>query len=257
VSPIVSQGVSGPPRRASHPVRSAIRPSATPVPIEPRVAVVVFAASWMVAQLLSSVVLAVFGGAQSVSDTPIGVLAISLVAAWSAYLGGMWYASQRAGSGDPVADYGITFAPVDAAGVAIGVLSQLVLVGVVYLPLEALWPDTFTDDRLQENARELVDRADGGSIVVLVLLVVVGAPIVEELFYRGLLQRSLVARFSDVLVVLGVAAVFALVHFRPVEYPGLFVFGLVLGTCAVLTDRLGLPIITHMSFNLTGLVLAW
>jgi len=257
VSPIVSRAVSGPPRRASHPVRSAIRPSATPVPIEPRVAVVVFAASWMAAQLLSAVALAIFGGGESVAETPIGVLAVSLLAAWSAYLGGMWYASQRAGTGDPVADYGITFAPIDAAGVAIGVLSQLVLVGIVYLPLEALWPDTFTDDRLQENARDLVDRADGGSIVLLVLIVVVGAPVVEELFYRGLLQRPLVARFSDALVVIGVAALFALVHFRPVEYPGLFAFGLVLGTCAALTDRLGLPIVTHMSFNLTGLVLAW
>ena len=227
------------------------------MPIEPRVAVAVFLGSWVLAQLLASIVLSIFGEGGAPGDSSIGVLAVSLIAAWSAYLGGMWYASRSAGSGDPIADYGVTFAPVDATGIAIGVLCQLVLVNVVYLPLEALWPDTFTDDRLQENARDLVDRANGGSVVLLVVLVAVGAPVVEELFYRGLLQRSLVARFSDALVVVGVAAVFALVHFRPVEYPGLFVFGLVLGTCAVLTDRLGLAIITHMSFNVTGLVLAW
>ena len=227
------------------------------MPIEPRVAVAVFAASWLLAQLLAALALALLGDGGAPSDSSIGVLAVSLIAAWSAYLGGMWYASQSAGSGDPVADYGISFAPVDLVGIAIGALCQLVLVSLVYLPLEALWPGTFTEDRLQENARDLVDRASGGSVVLLVVLVVVGAPIVEELFYRGLLQRSLVAQFSDALVVVGVAAVFALVHFRPVEYPGLFVFGLVLGVCAVLTDRLGLPIITHMSFNVTGLVLAW
>jgi len=165
-------------------------------------------------------------------------------------------ASDRAGSGRPVDDYGITFAPVDVLGLGIGVLSQLVLVRVVYLPLEAVWPDTFTDDRLQENARNLVDRADGASMVLLFLMVVIGAPLVEELFYRGLLQRPLAARFDDGVVLVGVAAVFALVHFRPVEYPGLFVFGLVLGLVALRTGRLGMAITTHVGFNLTGLLLA-
>ena len=52
-----------------------------------------------------------------------------------------------------------------------------------------------------------------------------------------------------------VAAWFAIIHFRPVEYPGLFVFGLVLGTCALRTRRLGMGVLTHMAFNATGLVL--
>ena len=49
---------------------------------------------------------------------------------------------------------------------------------------------------------------------------------------------------------------FALVHFRPIEYPGLFVFGLILGACALRTGRLGMPILAHVAFNATGLVLA-
>ena len=56
---------------------------------------------------------------------------------------------------------------------------------LVYVPLRAWWPETFSDDRLEETARDLVDRADGAAVVVLVLVVVVGAPIVEELVYRG------------------------------------------------------------------------
>jgi membrane protease YdiL (CAAX protease family) len=244
-------------RRAPHPIRSAIRPSATPAPIDVGTAVVTFVAAWLAAQLLSAIVVGLLGGGQSISDSSIGVLAAGLIAAWSAYLAGMWVASQRGGSGDPVVDYGLAFAPVDAIGVGIGVLSQLVLVNLVYLPLRALWPDTFNDDRLQETAQDLVDRASGGAAVVLVLLIVVGAPVVEELFYRGLLQRSLAARFNESLVVVGVAALFALAHFRPIEFPGLFAFGLVVGVCALVTGRLGLSIVTHMAFNLTGLVLAW
>jgi membrane protease YdiL (CAAX protease family) len=90
---------------------------------------------------------------------------------------------------------------------------------------------------------------------VLFVLIVFGAPIVEELFYRGLLQRSLLARFNDVVVIIGVAALFAVIHLRPVEYPGLFVFGLIVGMAAMLTGRLGMSIMAHIGFNLTGLLL--
>ena len=145
--------------------------------------------------------------------------------------------------------------PVDLVGLGIGVLAQLVVVRLVYLPLEAMWPATFTDDELQRNAEDLVDRAAGLTTVVLFVLVVFGAPIIEELFYRGLLQRSLLARFNDAVVVVGVAALFAVIHFRPIEYPGLFVFGLIVGVAAKLTGRLGMSIMAHIGFNFTGLML--
>jgi membrane protease YdiL (CAAX protease family) len=88
------------------------------------------------------------------------------------------------------ADYQVRARAVDVLGVPIGVLTQLVLVPLVYLPLEALWEDVFTEERLTENAKDLVDRASGGSMVLLVLMVCLGAPLVEELVYRGLLQGS-------------------------------------------------------------------
>ena len=189
------------------------------------------------------------------SETPIGVLALALFAAWSAYLAGMWIASDRAGTEDPIADFGIAFTRLDLLGLAIGVLAQLVVVRVVYLPLEGLWPDTFTDDELKRNAEGLVDRAGGLTTLLLFGIVVFGAPVIEELFYRGLLQRSLLARFDDAVVVVGVAAVFAILHFRPVEYPGLFVFGLIVGVCARWTGRFGMSILVHIGFNATGLFL--
>ena len=52
------------------------------------------------------------------------------------------------------------------------------------------------------------------------------------------------------------AAFFALIHFTPVEYPGLFAFGIVLGLCFQRTGRLGMAIVAHMSFNAVGLVIA-
>ena len=60
--------------------------------------------------------------------------------------------------------------------------------------------------------------------------------------YRGLLQGSFAARFDHVLAWLVASAWFALIHFRPVEYPGLFVFGLVRRLPASSTGRLGMSI---------------
>jgi membrane protease YdiL (CAAX protease family) len=230
-------------------------PSAAPRPIDASTAVVTFVGSWMVAQVVSSVILVVVGDGESASEASFGVLAVALAGAWASYLVGMWIASQRAGSGSMVADYGFSFRWVDLVGLAVGAGSQLVVIRVVYLPLEAVWPDTFTQDRLEENAQNLVDRAGGASTLLLAAVVVIGAPVVEELFYRGLLQRSLAARFNEGLVLVGVAAIFAAVHFRPIELPGLFVFGLILGWAALRARRLGPAITIHIGFNLTGLLL--
>ena len=211
--------------------------------------------AWVVAQVVSSLVLLALGDGTAATEVSFGLLAVALGGAWASYLAGMWIASQRAGSGSFVADYGVSFRWIDLSGLAVGAGAQLVLIRVVYLPLEALWPDTFTEDRLTENAQDLVDRAGGSSTVLLVAIVVIGAPVVEELFYRGLLQRSLAARFNEGAVLVGVAAVFAAVHFRPIEIPGLFVFGLILGWAALRTRRLGPAITIHVGFNLTGLLL--
>ncbi len=247
-----SAKASGSPR-----IRSAIRPSASLSPIDAKTALLAFIAAWFAAQVLSLIVLSIFGetGETGGSDTPIGVLAVVLCAAWFAYVSGMWIVSDRHGTADPVDDFGIRVLPIDLLGLGIGILAQLVVIRVVYFPLEAIWPGTFADDELQRNAEGLVERASGVTTVVLFALVVFGAPIVEELFYRGLLQRSLLARFNDVFVVVGVAALFALIHFRPIEYPGLFVFGLIVGAAAMLTGRLGMSIMAHIGFNLTGLLL--
>lgn len=218
-------------------------------------AVFAFVSTWVAAQFVSSLILLALGQDGSTSETSFELLAVGLLGAWASYLFGMWVVSRRAGSGSMRADYGIAMRWIDLIGLGVGVVAQLVVIRVVYVPLEALWPDTFTKDRLTENAQDLLDRAGGVSTLLLVAVVVIGAPVVEELFYRGLLQRSLAARFNDGVVVVAVAGVFAAAHFRPVEFPGLFAFGIILGVAALRTRRLGPAIMIHVGFNLTGMLL--
>jgi CAAX protease family protein len=224
-------------------------------PIDVQVAVVTWVVAFVVGQFLSLAIVATSGETDQ-DLVPIPTLFAAVAATWAAFLVGIYVASKRSGSGDPRADLGLRVRPIDVIGLPIGVLTQLVLVPLLYFPLRELWPDTFTDSKLSETADKLADRASGGTMVLLVLMVCVGAPIVEEIVYRGFLQRSFSARTSQVVTWLIVAAWFALVHFRPIEYPGLFAFGLVTGACLMLTDRLGMSWATHIGFNVTGLLLA-
>jgi membrane protease YdiL (CAAX protease family) len=107
---------------------------------------------------------------------------------------------------------------------------------------------------LEEPVRNITKSAHGASYILLTIVVVVGAPVVEELFFRGLLLRSLQRRFGDAWAVVGSALVFGLAHFEPLQLPALVALGVVLGIMAVRTKRLGLGIFTHAGFNLVTMI---
>lgn len=183
-------------------------------------------------------------------------LAAVAAAGWAVSIAALAFASRRFGTGDFLADYAVRFRPIDVVGVPAGAIAQFVVVPLLYVPLRAWWPDTFSTDNVEERAQEMVDRADGALVVLLALVVVVGAPLVEELMYRGLLQRSLMARIGIIPGLLAGAVWFALVHPSPVEYPGLLIAGLVFGGFVAATGRLGGAIVAHAAFNAAGLAVA-
>jgi membrane protease YdiL (CAAX protease family) len=134
------------------------------------------------------------------------------------------------------------------SGFALGVVLQAVAVPLLYAPLFWLWKSLDNDD-VSHNARQLTDAAHGLGLVVLVLVLVVGAPIVEEIFFRGLVMRSLARRIGAAWAVPVQALVFAGAHLEGIEFPALLLFGLVAGVLARRTGRLGPSIAAHMGFN--------
>ncbi len=220
-------------------------------------------ATWAVGFVLGMVfiapgVLAILG--VDGSDYTVPQLAIATGAAWLVQIAALAFTSSHYGKGEPVEDfvehYGLRFRPIDLVGVPVGVIAQLAIVPLVYVPLRAIWPDTFSKSELEHRARELADKANGWTVVLLVIIVVIGAPIVEELVYRGLLQRSMSAAFGAVPALVVMSLWFALMHPTPIEWPGLMIAGALFGAGLALTGRIGPGIITHAAFNATGLILA-
>jgi uncharacterized protein len=82
----------------------------------------------------------------------------------------------------------------------------------------------------------------------------VGAPVIEEIFYRGLVQRSFIRRLGTWPGVVVTALIFGAVHFQLLQFVSLALFGLVLGVLAVRSERLGPAIAAHMGFNIVAAV---
>lgn len=210
-------------------------------------AVVGFVLSILGAAVTLSVVLAVTG--DDADDLSLGATNIAQIGLWVPLLGVPIWAAWRKGNGI-VRDFGLKVKDWDLPlGGVSGVATQLILLPLLYIPIFVL--TNADSDDLSEVAKDLSDKADNGfGIAMLIILTGIGAPICEEIFYRGLLLRSLERRFGQVVAVVASGLIFGLVHLNVLSTPGLALFGMVLAVLAIKTGRLGAPIAAHMAFNL-------
>lgn len=211
------------------------------------------------AAVIAAVVAAVATGVE-VTDITLATTAGGLAGMWGVYLGTWYLLSKRRGSGRPAHDIGLRIDGWKDVGLGFvaGLVTAYVLVNVTYVVLElAGLLDDGDLDRLDDPARDLGDMTAGPGFLVLAVLVGIGAPIVEEIFFRGLLQPAAVRRLGAIGGVVFTALFFGAAHLQPLQFPGLAVFGLVLGTIRHRTGRLGPGIVAHIVFNgLTLLALA-
>jgi uncharacterized protein len=169
-------------------------------------------------------------------------------------------ASRWRGTGRVFRDMGLRFRPWDPViGVVIGLLGQFVLVTLLYLPWEQL--DPHLAHELEQPAKHLTGGFPGSDLVVIGVLTVLVVPVVEELFFRGLLLRGCLRLFrgagrivGPTLAVVTTGVVFGLAHAELLELLGLAAFGVVLSVLAYRSKRLGPSIFSHATFNLVAIV---
>lgn len=222
-----------------------------PAPHPPRWAARDVALGFLAAVFNVAVAQAVWVGVTGEDEVSLGLTVVSFLAYWPVLVGTAVMASRRRGTGSLSDDLGLRVEKADVVpGVLTGIGSQFVLIPLLYLPFELLNDDL----DVSEKAEETLGVASGGSLLVLGLLVVLIAPVVEELFFRGLLQRTL-GQWVPPLAAVGLSAVvFGITHFQPLQLLGLVAFGCVLGFLAQRSGRLGPSLIAHMSFNASSVL---
>ncbi|MCB1027908.1 MAG: CPBP family intramembrane metalloprotease [Microthrixaceae bacterium] len=220
---------------------------------------------WLGSRLVAAVVAAPFIDV----DEPLssGTLVVSQLPFWAATVGGLWWMARREGEA-PARFVRWGFAPADLAVGAVAGFGLHWGVNLLYRALE----DFGVSGDPSASARSLVDASPGfAGKATLLVMVAVGAPIVEELYYRGVAQRTVVElaggdeadgfSMGAVLGVGAVAAFFALSHVSTgddlIQLPGLTLVGVILGVLVWRTGRLGPAIVAHGVFNLCSLLVLW
>jgi uncharacterized protein len=214
------------------------------------------AAGTVIAILASGVVaafVAVIADLDDFDDIPLWGAGLLQIPLWAGLVGVPWWATNRKGRRSLAIDFGLRMQWRDVPiGLAWGVGGQILL-GLVLLPVyRALGID---EDQVGETAERLADRAtDPFDIAVLFVVVVIGAAVFEELFYRGLWLRAIERRLGTAAAVVLSSVLFGLVHFQWVDTIALAGFGLIAAVLTVRSGRLGPAIWAHVAFNLTALI---
>ena len=210
-----------------------------------------FAAGLITASVAAGIAEAATGWTSSSgAPTPVAVTVADLVGLWIALVGAVVLYSRIRGTGHVVADFGLRVGawwdvPL---GVAVGLACQYAVVPVLYLPFEHF--DRNLVHQLSRPAQSETGAAHTTvAVAVLLVFLAVGAPVVEELYFRGLLLRSLAGWTNPVIGVVVSGLLFGLAHFQPLQFAGLAVVGMVFGVMAWRSGRLGPSIAAHLTFN--------
>ena len=181
---------------------------------------------------------------------------VALAGSWTGMIGWLFYASRRKGCGTLARDFGFRFRWIDPLiGFGAG-FATLIVTGIISQVIAQL-----AGEPPVGNSDAIFGGQEGSSVglVLLALGAAIGAPIVEELFFRGLALRAIERRFGPVIGIIGSSTVFGLLHFQPGTWVSVVTLIVVIGGYAVVFSiltrafrRLGPAIFAHMTINGIG-----
>jgi membrane protease YdiL (CAAX protease family) len=229
---------------------SAPPPRPEPQPRLPGRAAVIALIGFVVG-MAASIVLSLLGAALGLPR--IVRLVVGQAGLWSGLLGACWVVSRRFGTGHLFRDFGLVVAWSDVGWGLLMSIAGRIAVAIAVIPLLPF-------PRLVGGNDDLfrVFGSDTASFVMVAVLAVVGAPIVEELFFRGVLQGAFLDRMGTVGAVALSSMLFGLAHFNPILGLGnvsvivaVSAAGVIFGI-TVRLRRIGSSMFAHSFFNMVA-----
>jgi membrane protease YdiL (CAAX protease family) len=185
-------------------------------------------------------------------------LVLTEVALWVPMLSACWFVSRRRGDRSFAADFGLRWRPSDIGLGLAGSVAARSTESIALLPVILLQPHFRVPEVTEFH--QFTNGVSGW--IALALVTCVGAPIVEELFFRGLVQTRLVGRYGPIIGIGVTSVLFGAAHLIGWAGPISLVYalaiagaGVALGTIRHLTGRLGTSMITHSFFNAQALLI--
>ena len=218
---------------------------------------------WSLPQVLYVFIAGIFGALLTTAAVVIfmgsELTVMAFTASFAGQAGGnliaMWVLSITRGTGSFRRDFGLTIEIQHWWGIPAGFGLQIGVVLITAPLLELLFPDGAPQQEvasLTEDTTTLIER------LLIVLMVGVAAPVVEEMLFRGMLLSRLVRSMSPMWAVLVQALLFGAIHLLDpsaiAALPGLVIIGAVLGYAAIRTGNLSLSIMLHAGVNLTAAI---
>jgi membrane protease YdiL (CAAX protease family) len=116
-------------------------------------------------------------------------------------------------------------------------------------PLIELVPMT---DFFREMIREMVLEMASDQGLLMFIALVIAAPILEELIFRGIMLDGLLRIYSPTKAVIVSSLLFGLIHLNPAQFVGGALVGGFMGWVYVHTRSVMATILIHAAFNLTA-----
>jgi len=195
---------------------------------------------------VSIVSMLVFSPVQIMLDKPewggIGMLLYYLLAMGAVFL----YAHKRRKDTNNVSTY--DFSSTNWKLIVLVLVGMLAIQSSIISPIVALIP-------MADFMKAMLEQMMNIDPVVGLVMVVVAAPILEEIIFRGIILDGLLQKYSPSKSIFISAFLFGFVHLNPWQFIGALIIGVFSGWVYYKTRKLSLSILIHMLNNFIGFVM--
>ena len=123
-------------------------------------------------------------------------------------------------------------------GVGLNVITVFIL---------TILPELFT--------QQPIDGMIGNNLLLEIITIALFMPILEEIIFRGIVQKRLIKIMKLPVALVLQALIFALVHFSFVQGTYAFILGIIVGLVYIWSGSIWSAIIVHVAFNATSVVM--